>query len=60
MLPGNYHIGVNYFSAGPMGVSRGVVVIMKPVDGIDENPQIIPFALIEGGREMRHVATVSY
>ena len=57
---GTYHIGVNYFSAGPMGVSRGIVVIVKPVDGIDENPQIIPFALIEGGRDMRFVGSVSY
>jgi len=59
-LAGTYHVGVNYFSAGPMGVSRGIVVIMKPVDGIDENPQIIPFALIEGGKEMRYVGSVAY
>ena len=57
---GTYHVGVNYFSAGPMGVSRGIVVIVKPVDGVDENPQIIPFALIEGGRDMRFVGSVAY
>ena len=59
-LPGTYHIGVNYFNAGPMGVSRGVVVIMKPIDGVDENPEIVPFALIEGGRDMRYVGSASY
>ncbi len=59
-LPGTYHIAVNYFAAGPMGVSRGVVVVLKPTDGIDNAPQIIPFALIEGGRDLRYVGTVTY
>ncbi len=59
-LTGTYQVGVNYFSAGPMGVSRGVVVVLKPVDGVDENPQVIPFALIEGGRDMRFVGSVNY
>ena len=56
-IPGKYYVGVNYFSSGPMGVSRGVVVIHKPIDGIDEQPRIVPFCLIEGGREMRWVGT---
>ncbi|MEI6233428.1 MAG: VIT domain-containing protein [Planctomycetota bacterium] len=59
-LPGTYNIGVNYFSAGPMGVSRGVVVVFKPTDGVENAPQIIPFALIEGGKDLRWVGAVSY
>ena len=58
--PGTYHIAVNYFSAGPMGVSRGVVVVLKPTEGIDNAPSIIPFALIEGGRDLRYVGSVTY
>ena len=57
---GTYQIGVNYFSAGPMGVSRGIVVVLKPANGIDNTPQIIPFALIEGGKDMRYVGSVTY
>jgi hypothetical protein len=29
---GTHHIGVNYFAAGPMGVSRGIVVVMRGDD----------------------------
>src|SRR6266511_4181139 len=29
---GTYHVGVNYFAAGPMGVSRGIVVVMRGDD----------------------------
>jgi uncharacterized protein YfaP (DUF2135 family) len=38
-IAGTYHVGVNYFSAGPMGVSRGVVVVMQPKDGVVDEPQ---------------------
>ncbi len=27
---GTYHVGVKYFRAGPMGVSRGIVLVAKP------------------------------
>ena len=52
---GTYHIGVNYFSAGPMGVSRGIVVVMR-----GDNVEIYPFRLIEGDgkRDMRYIAAV--
>jgi tetratricopeptide (TPR) repeat protein len=58
MLTGTYAVGVTYFNAGPMGVSRGVVVIMKPEDGIVKQPQIIPFCLVPGavgGADIRMV-----
>jgi tetratricopeptide (TPR) repeat protein len=56
---GVYHVGVNYFAAGPMGVSRGVVVILQPdAEGLVERPQIVPFCLAEGGADMRHLAAV--
>ncbi len=54
LLKGTYHVGVNYFSAGPMGVSRGIVVILRGSD-VD----IVPFRLVEGSRQdMRHLAEV--
>ena len=51
---GTYHIGVNYFSAGPMGVSRGIVVIIR-----GDDVEILPFRLVEGGKEMRYLAGVT-
>ncbi len=56
VFPGTYHIGVNYFSAGPMGVSRGILVVMTPQPK-DSRPsiRILPFRLVQGGRDMRLV-----
>jgi hypothetical protein len=51
---GTYHVGVNYFAAGPMGVSRGIVVILRGTD-----VQILPFRLVEGGRDMRYLVGVT-
>jgi tetratricopeptide (TPR) repeat protein len=52
--PGRYHIGVKYFSAGPMGVSRGLVVVEEP----GKAPRVEPFRLVEGGGDIRLVTTV--
>jgi hypothetical protein len=42
-----------------MGVSRGVIVILRPdAGGTVERPQIVPFCLVEGGADMRHLAAV--
>ncbi len=51
---GTYHVGVRYFAAGPMGISRGLVVIMR-----DDQVEIEPFRLVQGGGEIRYVAAVS-
>lgn len=51
---GTYHIGVRYFSAGPMGVSRGVVIVLTD----DDELRIHPFRLVQGGGEIRYVAAV--
>ena len=59
-IPGTYHVAVNYFSAGPMGVSRGVVVVMQPKDGVVDEPQIVPFYLVPGGPDMRHLAAAKF
>jgi tetratricopeptide (TPR) repeat protein len=60
-LPGVYHVGVNYFAAGPMGVSRGVVVVYQPdKDGNVQQPVIVPFCLVEGGADMRHLWAVKF
>jgi hypothetical protein len=51
---GTYHIGVKYFAAGPMGISRGVVVVLTGGDEI----AVHPFRLTEGGGDIRYVAAV--
>jgi tetratricopeptide (TPR) repeat protein len=52
---GTYHVGVNYFSAGPMGVSRGIVVILR-----GDDVQIVPFRLVDGSNQaMRHLAAIT-
>ncbi len=56
VMPGVYAAGVNYFSAGPMGVSRGVVVVMRPGKGETPDVHIVPFRLVPGSREMRLLA----
>ena len=59
-IPGKYYVGVNYFASGPMGVSRGVVVVMKPENGIVKKPEIVPFCLIPEGSDMRLITTINY
>lgn len=56
---GKYYVGVNYFSAGPMGVSRGILVVMTPNEKGLLAPQILPFRLVEGGRDMRLLTSVT-
>ena len=51
---GTYHIGVRYFSAGPMGISRGIVVVLRE----DEQLEIHPFRLTQGGGAIRYVGSV--
>jgi tetratricopeptide (TPR) repeat protein len=50
---GTYHIGVRYFAAGPMGISRGLVVVMR-----DDQVEIHPFRLVQGGGDIRYVTSV--
>lgn len=52
---GTYHVGVRYFAAGPMGISRGVVIVMRG-DAIE----VHPFRLAKGGEEIRYVAAVDW
>jgi tetratricopeptide (TPR) repeat protein len=51
---GTYHIGVRYFAAGPMGISRGLVVVMR-----NDEVEIHPFRLVQGGEAIRYVAAVT-
>ncbi|HEX8152561.1 MAG TPA: hypothetical protein VF698_05520, partial [Thermoanaerobaculia bacterium] len=56
---GTYHVGVRYFAAGPMGVSRGIVVVLRDsADQRDPAVEIYPFRLLEGGEEIRYVTAV--
>jgi tetratricopeptide (TPR) repeat protein len=57
---GPYHVGVKYFSAGPMGVSRGIVLIQKEDNSGKPQMQIEPFTLLPSvdgsSKDMRHIA----
>ena len=56
---GTYHVGVRYFAAGPMGVSRGIDVIMRDRgNGRDPEVEVEPFRLVQGGGDVRYVAAV--
>lgn len=59
-VDGAYHVGVKYFAAGPMGVSRGIVVIQRPSEDGEPDVSVFPFTLLpslEGNnQDMRHVA----
>lgn len=50
---GRYHVGVRYFAAGPMGISRGIVLVMR-----NDTVEIHPFRLTRGGEAIRYVARV--
>jgi tetratricopeptide (TPR) repeat protein len=56
---GVYRVGVRYFAAGPMGVSRGIVVIIRDDGQRQPSIEIVPFRLVEGGGDIRHIADVS-
>jgi tetratricopeptide (TPR) repeat protein len=52
---GTYHVGVRYFAAGPMGISRGVVVVMTENGAME----IHPFRLGKEGGDIRYVTGVT-
>ncbi|GMV79796.1 MAG: hypothetical protein AMXMBFR7_09800 [Planctomycetota bacterium] len=56
LLPGAYQVGVKYYNPGPMGVSRGVVVVYRSDhSGLVAQPQIAPFCLVPQGEGIRHL-----
>ncbi len=55
LQPGTYHVGVRYFAAGPMGISRGIVLVMRG----DERVEVHPFRLAIGGGDIRYVTGVT-
>jgi tetratricopeptide (TPR) repeat protein len=52
---GTYHVGVCYFAAGPMGISRGVVLVQRG----DDSVEIHPFRLARGGEDIRYVTSIA-
>ncbi len=59
LQPGKYSVGVNYFASGPMGVSRGLLLVMRPdAAGVPKSVEVLPFRLVEGGKDMRLLTTV--
>jgi len=48
---GGYRVGVNYFDGGPMAVSRGIVVVLQARGARAPEVEIIPFRLVDDGRE---------
>jgi tetratricopeptide (TPR) repeat protein len=59
-LKGSYHIGVKYYDEGPMGIARGVVLVLQPTRSARPSLEIIPFRLVQGGREdqVRPIAVI--
>ncbi|MBD0321330.1 MAG: hypothetical protein ICV87_13405, partial [Gemmatimonadetes bacterium] len=58
VIPGAYHVGVKYFNAGPMGISRGMLVIMQPSGG-DVRVRIEPFRLLPDRGDVQQVLTLT-
>ena len=58
VLPGTYHVGVKYYNAGPMGISRGMIVVMEPA-GTDVRVRIEPFRLLPGRGDVQQVLTLN-
>jgi tetratricopeptide (TPR) repeat protein len=57
---GTYRIGVHYYAAGPMGISRGIVVVMRNDNGRGQpSIEIYPFRLLERTEDVRQIATVA-
>jgi tetratricopeptide (TPR) repeat protein len=54
---GAYHVGVKYFSAGPMGIARGTLVVMEP-EGDGVRVRIEPFRLIPERGDVQQVLTL--
>ena len=54
-IAGTYHVGVRYFAAGPMGISRGVVIVTR-----GDDVEIHPFRLAKGGEAIRYVTGVKF
>ncbi|HEX6038237.1 MAG TPA: hypothetical protein VFZ20_09370, partial [Longimicrobium sp.] len=57
VIAGAYHVGVKYYNAGPMGVARGMLVVMEP-DGDDVRVRIEPFRLIPDRGDVQPVFTL--
>jgi tetratricopeptide (TPR) repeat protein len=59
-LSGTYRIGVKYYDEGPMGIARGVVLVLQPTRSARPSLEIIPFRLVQGGREdeVRPIAVI--
>jgi tetratricopeptide (TPR) repeat protein len=55
---GTYHVGVAYYSAGPMGISRGILVVLRDDGTSAPTVDIHPFRLAEGNREVRYITSV--
>jgi tetratricopeptide (TPR) repeat protein len=56
--PGAYHVGVKYFSAGPMGIARGTLVVMEPAERGDVRVRIEPFRLLPERGDVQQVLTL--
>lgn len=46
LLPGEYHVGAHYYRAGPMGISRGEVLIQRDSPSDEPDLEILPFTLL--------------
>jgi tetratricopeptide (TPR) repeat protein len=58
VVAGDYHVGVKYYAAGPMGIARGTLVVMEPVEGT-VRVRIEPFRLIADRGDVQQVLTLA-
>lgn len=58
VVPGAYHVGVKYYSAGPMGIARGTLVVMEPEERGGVRVRIEPFRLIPERGDVQQVLTL--
>ena len=57
-IRGSYRVGVKYYSAGPMGQSRGVLVVLKPSENGAVRPAVHPFSLSPKDKRVSEVARI--
>jgi tetratricopeptide (TPR) repeat protein len=57
---GTYQVGVNYYAVGPMGVSRGIVVVIRDDESGRPDVQVLPFRLRPEGESVMKVANLKW
>jgi hypothetical protein len=59
-IPGRYRVGVRYYNQGAMGESRGVLVVLRQVNGKQLGPTVHPFTLRHKDNRVIHVTGIEF